>query len=112
MPQAMVAELEEEERVERLGQHHIGKCLGINTIAAVRPGDHDELLLFLHDQRIVTVTLQKRCNARDFYSGFYVARSADGAICAGRDILQSRSGAYCKVRRLNELATSGYRRFP
>ncbi len=112
MPQAMVEELEEEERVERVGQHHIGKCLGINAIAAVRPGDGDQLLLFLHDQRIVTVKLQKRCNARDFYSGFYLAENADGAICAGRDILQSRSGANCKVRSLNELVPSGFRRFP
>jgi len=112
MPQAMVEELEEEERVERVGQRHIGKCLGINAIVAVRPGDGEELLLFLRDQRIITVTLQKRCNARDFYSGFYVARNADGAICSGRDILQSRSGANCKVRRLNELVPSGYRRFP
>ena len=112
MPPAMVEELQEDERIERLGQRSVNKCLGINTIAAVRPGDGDELLLFLHDQRIISVRLEKRCSARDFYSGFYVTRNADGAICAGRDILQSRSGANCKVKRLNELVPSSYRRFP
>lgn len=112
MPPAMVEELEQEERVEHLGQRKFGKCLGINTIAAVQSGDGDELLLFLHDQRIISVKLEKRCSARDFYSGFYIIRHADGAMCTGRDILQSRSGANCKIRRLMELVPSGYRRFP
>lgn len=112
MPPALVEELEESERVDRAEQRRGGKCLGIGSIAAVQPGDGDELLLFLHDQRIISVKLEKRCNARAFYSGFYIARNADGAICPGRDILQSRSGTNCKVRRLNELVRSGYRRFP
>lgn len=112
MPPSVVEEIEEEQRVERMAERKIGKCLGINSISQVRAGDGDELLLFLRDQRIISVTLEKRCNARDFYSGFYLVRNADGAICAGRDILQSRSGANCKVRRLNELVPTGYRRFP
>ncbi len=112
LPPAMIEELEEEDRIERPDDRKIGKCLGIGSIAAVRPGDGDELLLFLHDDRIVSATLQKRCNARDFYSGFLIEPNADGAICAGRDILHSRSGDNCKVRRLHELAPAGFRRFP
>lgn len=112
MPPAVVEELEEEEHVERGEGRKIGKCLGVSSIAAVRPGDGDELLLFLHDQRVISATLEKRCNARDFYSGFYIARNADEAICTGRDILHSRSGTSCKVRRLHELVPTGYRRFP
>ncbi len=112
MPPAVVEELEEEKRVEHVDAHKTGKCLGITTIAAVQPGDGDELLLFLHDQRIISVKLEKRCSARAFYSGFYIAGNTDGAICAGRDILLSRSGTNCKVRRLNELVPSLDRRFP
>jgi hypothetical protein len=112
MPPSVVEEIQEEERVEHLEARKIGKCLAINNIAAVRPGDSNELLLFLHDQRIISAMLEKRCSARDFYSGFYLVRNADGAICAGRDILQSRSGANCKLRRLKELVPTGYRRFP
>lgn len=112
MPPAVVEKLEEDARVERVEERKIGKCLSANSIAAVRPGDGDELLLFLHDQRIISVTLEKRCSARDFYSGFYIERSVDAAICSGRDILHSRSGANCKVRRMHELVPSRYRRFP
>ncbi len=112
MPPWVVEELEAESRVQPVEDHKIGKCLGISSIAALRPGDGDELLLFLRDDRIISATLEKRCNARDFYSGFYIERNADGAICAGRDTLQSRSGTNCKVRRLHELVPTRYRRFP
>ena len=112
MPPSVVEEIEEQERVERVESHKFGKCLGITSIAALRPGDGDELLLFLHDDRIISATLEKRCSARDFYSGFYIAGNADGAICVGRDILHSRSGDNCKVRRLQELVPAGFRRFP
>lgn len=112
MPAWVIEELEQESRVEGGEDRRIGKCLVISSIAALRPGDGDELLLFLNDDRIIGATLEKRCNARDFYSGFYVERNADGAICAGRDTLQSRSGTNCKVRRLHELVPTASRRFP
>ena len=111
MPPAMITELEEE-RMDGVEEKKIGKCLGIASIVAVRAGDANQLLLFLHDQRIVTASLEKHCSARDFYSGFYVRPQADGAICVGRDSLQSRSGANCKLRRLTELVPDGERRFP
>lgn len=112
MPSWVIEELEEEERYAPPDPRKAGKCLSIGSIATVRPGDGDELLLFLHDDRIISATLQKRCNARDFYSGFLVEPNADGAICTGRDILHSRSGDNCKLRQLHELGAAGFRRFP
>jgi hypothetical protein len=112
LPPAEVEELEEEQRTVRLAEHKIGKCLAVASIATLEPGDSNELLLFLRDDRVIGATLEKRCSARDFYAGFYVERHPDGAICAGRDTLQSRSGANCKVRRLHELVATSFRRFP
>ena len=112
MPPSVVEEIEQEERTVRVEQRKVGKCLAINSIATLEPGDGDELLLFLHDDRIISANLEKRCSARDFYSGFYIVGNADGAICTGRDILHSRSGDNCKVRRLHELVPARYRRFP
>ncbi len=111
MPPSVIEELEED-RIEGVEARKSGKCVSIGSIAAVRAGDNNELLLFLHDQRVISAMLEKHCSARDFYSGFYVERNADGAICVGRDRLQSRSGANCRVKRLNELRPAGYRRFP
>ena len=54
-------------------------------------------------RRILSVALERACDARAYYSGFYVERSEDGQLCARRDLLQSRAGASCKVAQLNRL---------
>jgi hypothetical protein len=112
MPPAVIEEWQQVTRPVRMVERKIGKCLAIGSIAAVRAGDGNNLLLLLRDQRMVAALLEKRCSGRDFYSGFYVQHNADNAICIGRDILQSRSGANCKLRGLHELVPAGYRRFP
>jgi hypothetical protein len=79
-------------------------CVAISGIAGVQPAPaQNRLLLFMRDRRILSVALERACNARDYYSGFYIERSDDGQLCANRDLLQSRAGANCKVARLNRL---------
>jgi hypothetical protein len=79
-------------------------CIAISGIAGVEPApQQNRLLLFMRDRRILSAALERACNARDYYSGFYVERSEDGQLCAKRDLLQSRAGASCKVAQLNRL---------
>jgi hypothetical protein len=79
-------------------------CIAIAGIAGVQPApQQNRLLLFMRDRRILSVALERACNPRDYYSGFYVERSEDGQLCARRDLLQSRAGASCKVAQLNRL---------
>lgn len=78
-------------------------CVPISTIVGVQPGPDNRLLLFMSDRRVLTVELARTCNARDFYSGFYIERNDDGRLCGGRDELQSRAGASCGVEGLNRL---------
>ena len=91
------------QRGPRTIERRIGKCLVAAAIAGVRPSGREELLLFMRDRRTVSATLERGCSARDFYSGFYVAPSADGKLCVDRDTLQSRSGANCKLRQIRQL---------
>jgi hypothetical protein len=79
-------------------------CVPINMIAAVHPQE-SRLLLFMRDRRLLTATLEKACNPEDFYSGFYIERQ-DGQLCERRDELRARSGATCKVARLNRLVAA------
>jgi hypothetical protein len=79
------------------------RCVQMANIAGVQSGPENRLILFMRDRHIVSAALEKACNARDFYSGFYVERSDDGLLCSGRDTLQSRTGASCGVRRLAHL---------
>lgn len=86
-----------------LTERRMGRCLPVSGIAGVQMGGDSKLILFMRDQRIVSATLEKTCRARDFYSGFYMARSDDGQLCTHRDTLQSRAGANCQLTALKQL---------
>lgn len=43
------------------------------------------------------------CPALDYYSGFYIAPTGDGRICAGRDVVRDRAGGECEVDRIRKL---------
>lgn len=97
MPSAL-ADLDGGGRGEpRFVERKIGKCLALNGIAGVQAGPRNKLMLMLRDGRVVSATLDKACQGRDYYSGFLVAKNADGMLCTGRDELLSRSGSNCKV---------------
>jgi hypothetical protein len=87
----------------RLSERRMARCVPIAGIAGVQVSRDNRLLLFMRDQRIVSLGLEKACRARDFYSGFYVERNSDGQICVDRDRLQARSGANCALKRMRQL---------
>lgn len=87
----------------RYEEREIDRCLAVSGISGVQTGNGNRLLLFLNDQRIVRVNLERACRARDFYSGFYIERNEDGQLCVDRDELQSRSGAKCEVEGMHQL---------
>ena len=87
----------------RVVERKIGRCLPISAIAGVQASGDNKLILFMRDRRIVSATLEKACRARDFYSGFYVARNSDGLLCVERDELQSRSGSNCQLKGMKQL---------
>ena len=79
------------------------RCMPLSSIAGVAPVQPNRLLLFMRDRRILSASLDRACDAQAFYSGFYVERSEDGMMCAGRDMLKSRAGASCEVAQFNRL---------
>jgi len=87
----------------RLEERRMNQCLAVSGIAGVQPDGPSRLVLFMRDQRIVSASLEKACNAQDFYSGFLVERTSDGMICSGRDELLSRSGSHCSLGKLRQL---------
>lgn len=79
------------------------RCVPIEAIAGVQPAEENRLVLFMRDRSILTAALSRSCNARDFYSGFYIERNEDGQLCSRRDELQARNGASCRVSQFNRL---------
>lgn len=101
--QDLIAQLPSGEISNRFQERPMKRCVAVGNIVGVQSGSNNRLILFLRDRRIVSAALEKACSARDFYSGFYVERTADGLLCSGRDTLQSRTGAACNVSRLAQL---------
>lgn len=99
----MLADLPTNGIPSNLVERRMGRCLPVSGIAGVQMGGDSKLILFMRDQRIVSATLEKTCRSRDFYSGFYMARSDDGMLCTHRDTLQSRAGANCQLTALKQL---------
>ncbi|MEO9599591.1 hypothetical protein [Parasphingorhabdus sp.] len=81
----------------------IGKCLPMNNILGVQMFGDRFLDLVTRDRRRIRARLDKKCQARSFYSGFYMEKSEDGKMCADRDVLHSRTGAKCEIDRFREL---------
>lgn len=79
------------------------ECIPIAGIAGVRIGDERNLLLYMHDRRVIGTQLERSCQVSSFYSGFYVERPADGLLCAGRERLHARSGADCLLGSFHEV---------
>ena len=103
----LLAALPQAPRASRLKERKVGKCLAMGGIAGVQIDRVDDrLLLFMRDQRLMSVNLEKACAARDFYSGFYVERSGDGKLCVDRDMLHARTGATCSVSKLRQLVAA------
>ncbi|MGD9665175.1 MAG: hypothetical protein AB7U34_08235 [Novosphingobium sp.] len=100
----MLADMQSAQPMPRLSVRKKIKCLPASEIGGVQVDPDNRLILFMRRHRMVGVSLEKGCRAREFYSGFYVERSPDGLICSGRDILQSRAGARCEVSKLHVLA--------
>ena len=88
--------------VRQYRERKTGSCLPVQGIRGVEVEDN-RLILFMRDRRILAASLEKGCRPRDFYSGFYVERTDDNRICAGRDDVQSRAGVTCAISRLREL---------
>lgn len=87
----------------RFHERKTDKCLPVANIAGVQIESQDRLLLVTRSRRLIGASLDKSCHARDFYSGFYVERSSDGQLCAGRDMIHSRAGANCAITKMREL---------
>ncbi|MDM8010323.1 MAG: hypothetical protein QUV08_05100 [Parasphingorhabdus sp.] len=88
---------------ETYREKKIGKCLPMNNILGVQMFADRYLDLVTRDRKRIRAQLEETCQARSFYSGFYVEKTDDGKMCAGRDILHSRTGAKCEIERFREL---------
>lgn len=102
-PLAPMADFSRESSRQTYREKKIGKCLPMNNILGVQMFEDRYLDLVTKDRKRIRAELEDKCQARSFYSGFYMEKTDDGKMCAGRDILHSRTGAKCEIDRFREL---------
>ena len=86
----------------RVRERKAGKCMPAAGISSVQPVSDGRLLFHLRDRRMVAARLEKACNARDFYMGFYMSKTPDGQLCVNRDQIHSRAGTTCAIKEVRE----------
>jgi hypothetical protein len=79
------------------------KCVPIADLGGAIVTARDRIDLVLRGGRRVRAEFDDDCPGLDFYRGFYLKPAADGMVCAGRDVVRSRSGAKCPVKRFRKL---------
>lgn len=107
MPSMFAQELDSGADGPRYIEKKMGKCVPVASIVGVQPGGGNRLIMMMKDRRVVSAALSKSCQSRDYYSGFLVAKSADGMICQGRDQLLARNGANCQVSGFRQIIEVG-----
>lgn len=79
------------------------KCLVVRNLRGAIVEGERTLQLFSAPGERYRAHFGRSCRGADFYSGFYIAPSKDGSLCAGRDDLHTRNGSTCEVQRFTRL---------
>lgn len=79
------------------------KCVAMSAIAGAAVVAEDAIDLALKGGQRLRAQFSSNCPALDYYSGFYILPTEDGKICAGRDMIRTRSGGQCEIRRFRKL---------
>lgn len=79
------------------------RCIAIRSIRAAAVDARRGIDIILHNNHRYRARLERSCPPAGFYSGFYIEPPADKSLCAGRDIVRSRSGMICEITSFKEL---------
>ncbi len=79
------------------------KCVAMASIAGAAVVAEDAIDLVLKGGQRMRAQFSSNCPALDYYSGFYILPTDDGRICAERDVIRTRSGGQCEIRRFRKL---------
>jgi hypothetical protein len=63
----------------------------------------DAVDILLHGGAFIRARLEKGCASTEFYSGFYITPASDGRLCEDRDVIRSRTGGACEIKKFKSL---------
>lgn len=78
-------------------------CLAMGDVAGAAVIAPNAVDLVMKTGERMRARFAASCPGLDYYSGFYLAPTADGKLCAGRDVVRDRAGGECAVERIRVL---------
>ena len=78
-------------------------CVPIAGLAGAAFIEEGSIDLILRGGQRLRAEFASSCPALDYYSGFYMRPTEDGQICANRDVIRTRSGGECEIKRFRKL---------
>ena len=94
-------------KVRRLIEKKGPKCVPMDTLDGAMVTSADSIDLLTTEGERLRAHLGDDCPSLDFYTGLYLKRTADGMLCAKRDVLRSRSGGACPITGFKRLRGKG-----
>lgn len=79
------------------------RCIPIREILAATSPRQESVDFVFRDSSRVRAQLERRCPTIDFYRALYLQPTADGRICADRDVIRSRTGGECGIDQFRSL---------
>lgn len=79
------------------------KCLPLGRIRGAAISTLNGVTMVTGRNEQVRAHFGKACRTADFYAGFYIEPSSDGALCARRDTLHARNGSTCEIEKFSLL---------
>ena len=83
-------------------EHKGPKCVPARAIAGAFLAPDRSIDFILRDRQRVRAKLASDCDGLDYWDGFYM-QPEDAQVCAGRDVIRSRAGGTCEIRRFRLL---------
>lgn len=82
------------------------RCIAVDNILAAGVLARSSVDLVLRGGFRVRARLSASCPGLDYYSGFYLVPSADGMLCADRDLIRDRAGGECAIDKFRKLVAA------
>lgn len=79
------------------------RCIAMGDILAAAVLARSSVDLVLRGGYRIRARFSASCPGLDYYSGFYVVPSADGKLCADRDVIRDRAGGECAIDKFRQL---------
>ena len=80
------------------------RCVATNVLGGAVVSAPDAIDLVVRGGTRVRAKLDNACQSVDLRFGFYIRPSADGQLCASRDVIHARSGGQCEIEKFKRLS--------